>query len=147
MLAMAGSLASCASLPLVFRSSDPLTADEHARLGAAYDEQGRGKEAEKQYARALVLDSGHAGAWMALGNRAYAAGDLEKARRCYERVLKLAPGHAAAANNLAMVYLERGRLDEAKALAEAALAKEGPLRPYILDTLARIEERRSRPAP
>lgn len=144
--AAALALCSCAGLPRVFVASDPLTAEEHARLGAAYEAQGLSAEAEERYLRALVLDRRHQGAWMALGNRAYAAGDLAKAARCYRRVLKLAPGHAGAANNLAMVHLARGeRLAEARALAEGALANAGPLRPYILDTLERIAKEESRP--
>jgi tetratricopeptide (TPR) repeat protein len=140
--ALAFSLCGCGTLPKVFRHADPLSAEEHARLGAAYEIEGLGEEAEKQYLRALVLDDRHEGAWMALGNRAFAAGDLAKARRCYRRVLKLAPRHAGAANNLAMVYVARGeRLAEARALAEGALAQGGPLRPYILDTLEQIAKR------
>ncbi len=143
-VALALSLCSCGTLPLVFRSNDPLTADEHARLGAAYEEQGLDQEAEKQYLRALVLDRRHEGAWMALGNRAFASGDLAKAERCYKRVLKTSPHHPGASNNLAMVYVTQGkRLDEARALANDALAQESPLKPYILDTLARIEKGRA----
>jgi len=135
-------LCACGSLPRVFIASDPLSAEEHARLGAAYEDQGLAAEAEAQYLRALVLDRRHRGAWMALGNRAYAAGDLAKAARCYRRVLKLEPGHPGAANNLAMVHLARGeRLAEARSLAEGALARAGELKPYLLDTLEKIAER------
>lgn len=140
--------AGCAPLPKVFRDRDPLTADEHARLGAAYEAQGEKKDAAAQYLRAVVLDRRHEGAWMALGNRAFEDGDFAKARRCYLRVLKFAPRHPGASNNLAMVYLAQNRrLDEAEALARAALAQEGPLRPYILDTLAQIEMRQAAARP
>ena len=133
---------SCAQLPKVFADRDPLSADEHARLGAAYESQGEMKDAEAQYLRAVLLDRRHAGAWMALGNRAFETGDYAKARRCYKRVLKLLPRDPGASNNLAMVYLAQNRrLDEALALAKDALAQETPLKPYILDTLAQIEQR------
>lgn len=140
--ALALALTSCAGLPRVFRAADPLTAEEHARLGAAYESRGLTAQAEKQYLRALVLDRRHAGAWMALGNAAYTAGDLRKAERVYRRVLRLEPGHPGAANNLAMVYLAQGRrLPQARALAEGALERAGPLRPHVLDTLAQIAKR------
>lgn len=142
--ALAASLAGCAQLPKVFRDRDPLTSDEHARLGAAYEAQGEKKAADAQYLRAVALDRRHEGAWMALGNRAYEERDFRKARRCYLRVLSLAPGHPGASNNLAMVYLAQDRrLEEAEGLAAGALAREGPLKPYLLDTLAQIKRRRS----
>lgn len=141
--ALAASLAGCAPLPKVFRDRDPLTADEHARLGAAYEAQGQKNDADFQYLRAVALDRRHEGAWMALGNRAYEERDFEKARRCYLRVLSLAPRHPGASNNLAMVYLAQDRrLDEAEALATDALTREGPLKPYLLDTLSQIQKRR-----
>ncbi|MDD5303096.1 MAG: tetratricopeptide repeat protein [Elusimicrobia bacterium] len=141
--ALAASLAGCVQLPRIFRDRDPLTADEHARLGAAYEAQGEKKAADAQYLRAVALDRRHEGAWMALGNRAYEEGDFDKARRCYLRVLSLAPRHPGASNNLAMVYLAQDRrLEEAEALAKDALAREGPLKPYLLDTLAQIHKRR-----
>lgn len=140
--ALALALTSCAGLPRVFRDADPLTAEEHARLGAAYESRGLTAEAERQYLRALVLDRRHTGAWMALGNAAYTAGDLRKAERVYRRVLRLEPDHPGAANNLAMVYLTQDRrLPQARALAEGALERAGPLRPHVLDTLAQIAKR------
>lgn len=143
-LVLAAALSGCAGLPKVFADRDPLTADEHARLGAAYEAQGEKKAADAQYLRAVATDRRHQSAWMAIGNRAFEDGDLEKARRCYRRVLDLSPRHPGASNNLAMVYLSQGRrLDEAEALAKDALAADGPLKPYALDTLAQIERRRA----
>jgi Tfp pilus assembly protein PilF len=137
--------AGCAGLPKALRARDVLSADEHARLGAAYEEQGGREAALAQYRLALATDPRNEGAWMALGNHAFRDGDLKKAERCYRRVLRLEPDHAGAANNLAMVYLSQGRrLDEARDLARGALARGGPLEPYILDTLERIE--RARPS-
>lgn len=143
-LLLAAALAGgCAGLPKALRARDALSADEHARLGAAYEEQGGRDDARAQYRLALALDPRHQGAWMALGNRAYADGEFKKAERCYRRMLRLEPGHAGAANNLAMVYLAQGRrLDDARDLARGALLRSGPLEPYILDTLARIERLR-----
>ncbi len=144
-LAAAASLAACAHAPRVFGMRDPLTAHEHAQLGAAYEAQGRGAEAAHQYRLAVLSDPRHAEAWLALGNRAFEDGDLKTARRAFLRVRALAPGHPGAGNNLAMTYLAlEKKLDLAEALAKDALARGGPLQPYVYDTLARIYFRQGR---
>ena len=80
---------------------------------------------------------------LALGDAAVRIGDLKAAEDGFLRVLALSPGDPAASNNLAMVYLQQGRrLDEAERLARGALARDPALQPYVLDTLARIQDRR-----
>ena len=49
-----------------------------------------------------------------------ARGDHDGARAQYERVLALDPHAGVAANNLAWIYAESGRLDEALKLATIA---------------------------
>jgi Flp pilus assembly protein TadD len=51
----------------------------------------------------------------------------------------LHPDNGAAFNNLAVALKELGRLQEARAAAEKALALGGPWRTAALDTLATIE--------
>ena len=49
------------------------------------------------------------------------------------------------ASRLAMVYLtQREKLDETERLGSLALAQGGPLRPYVLDTMAHIYVRQGR---
>lgn len=139
-------LAGCSHLPALIIPRDPLSAEEHARLGAAYEAQGLKKDAAGQYQAALKKDPAYVPAWMAAGNAAFDAGDFAGAERAYRRVLKLSPRHAGADNNLAMLYLAQNRdLDEAERLAREALAQDGPFKANILDTLAAIELRRRRP--
>lgn len=142
---LAGLLAGCGHLPVLIAPRDPLSAEEHAGLGAAYEAQGLRREAVEQYQAALKKDPAYVPAWMAFGNASFEAGELKKAERSFRRVLKLSPRHPGAANNLAMAYLARNkRLDEAERLAQEALAQDGPLKPYILDTLAHIYLRQKR---
>jgi tetratricopeptide (TPR) repeat protein len=144
-LALAGLLSGCGHLPVLIVPLDPLSAEEHVRLGAAYEAQGLRPEAVAQYEDAFKTDPEYAPAWMAFGNASFDAGDFKSAERSFRRVLKLSPGHAGAGNNLAMVYLAQGvKLDEAERLAREALAQGGPLKPYILDTLANVDLKRKR---
>lgn len=78
-------------------------------------------------------------AWMGLGNVSYSNGAFSESEAYYRQALALAPEHPGAKNNLAMTYLALNeRLDEAEALVTHVLEQAGPLRPHVLDTLARI---------
>ncbi|HVE13976.1 MAG TPA: tetratricopeptide repeat protein [Elusimicrobiota bacterium] len=137
--------AGCAGLPPLAPAKDALSADEHLRLGASYEAQGLRKEAADQYAAAARRDPRLAAAWIASGNIAFESEDWAAAERCYRRALKAAPGHPGASNNLAMVYLARGKdLARAESLARVALQGAGPLEPYALDTLANVYAREGR---
>lgn len=136
------SLSACAGLKT---APDPLSADEHMRLGASYEDQGLREQATKEYASALREQRDYLPAMMALGNAAFQGGDLIEAEIYYRKVLKLVPDHAGANNNLAMVFLVRGsRLEYAETLAKTALKQAGPFRPYVLDTLANVYIREGR---
>ncbi len=146
MVALAALLAGCAGPALLGRARDPLSADEHARLGAAYEAQGLRADAKNEYRAAVRRDSGCAECWLALGNSEFNDGRLKEAEAAFRKALKAAPRHPGAANNLAMTLLEGGtRLAEAEKLARSALVNAGELRPYILDTLANILLRTGRP--
>lgn len=146
LLALAAALAGCAGPALLGRGRDPLSSEEHARLGAAYEAQGLRAEAKKEYRAAARRDSGCAECWLALGNSEFNDGRLKEAEAAFRKARKAAPLHSGAANNLAMTLLEGGgRLAEAEKLARGALPNAGELRPYILDTLANILLRTGRP--
>lgn len=143
LLALA-SLCACAHLPPLIVPSDPLDAEEHRRLGSAYEAQGLKADAARQYEAATRKDPKDAEAWVALGNLSYAAGDFAAAEKDFRRALKAVPRHPGASNNLAMTLLAQGRdLDRAEELARDALSQDTPLKPYIKDTLANIQARRS----
>ncbi|NNN04840.1 MAG: tetratricopeptide repeat protein [Elusimicrobia bacterium] len=133
-------LCACATLPRYYKASDPLTAAEHDRLGAAYEAQGLLDDARHQYQAALALEHADPQAWVALGDLEFRRGDYRAAERDFRRALKAAPARADALNNLAMTYLARRKnLTEARRLAEEALSLGGPVKPYALDTLAGIQ--------
>jgi len=124
---------------------DPLTPDEHVKLGTSYQEQGLRELATKEFQAALGRKREYAPALVGLGNLSFEAGSLRDAEEYYRRALAVAPDDPSANNNLAMVYLSRGeRLDEAERLARKALEQGGPLRPYVLDTLAGVYVRLKR---
>lgn len=145
LMILLGALQACSSLPRIVVLHDPLTPQEHVTLGESYQAQGSTELAVREFQAALRQQSDYAPALIALGNRSFEAGALQEAEEYYRRVLDAVPNHPAASNNLAMVYLSRGdRLDEAERLAKGALAEEGTLRPYVLDTLAKIYMRQER---
>jgi tetratricopeptide (TPR) repeat protein len=139
---LAGSLLSgCAAFPQMVRHPDPLTPAQHVQLGASYEAEGLRDDARRQYDAALRGPEKSVPALIARGNLAFNEGDLKAAERHYRRALRLEPGHAGANNNLAMVLLTRGRkkdLERAEGFAKRALDGGGPLKPYVLETLASI---------
>jgi tetratricopeptide (TPR) repeat protein len=69
-----------------------------------------------------------------------ARGDREAARQQYEKVMAIDPHAGVAANNLAWMYAEAGRLDEALKLA--TVATEQLKRPEAEDTLGWVYYRK-----
>lgn len=124
---------------------DPLSVDEHMRLGASYEEQGMRSSAAKEYGAALRKQKAHVPALVALGNLSFEDGSLVEAEIYYRKALAEQPEHPGANNNLAVVFLTRGsRLDTAEQLATKALGNAGALKPYVLDTLAHIYMKQGR---
>jgi len=132
-------LQGCSALPQLVRHSDPLTAEEHVKLGTSYEVQGQKDYAVQQYKAALHLQKNNIPALVSWGNLAFENADWKNAEACYRRILRLEPTHAGANNNLAMVYLSTGKhIGKAETLVQIALKQGGPLKPYALDTLATI---------
>ena len=59
---------------------------------------------------------------MGLGINAYNAGKLDIAESAFRKVTEMKPDNTAALNNLATVLQDLGRLDEALAVADQAVA-------------------------
>jgi tetratricopeptide (TPR) repeat protein len=78
---------------------------------------------------------------MGLGNSHYHLGDLRGAENAFRQAIQFHPLSAAAFNNLAYVLLERGRLQEALAAAQKAVALGGPLLSESEKTLQEIQSR------
>lgn len=144
-LAMGAGLSACSDLPQVRVLHDPLTPEEHVTLGLTYEVQGHRDLAAREYRTALTQSAGYVPALIGLGNVAFAEGELEESETYYRQALAASPEHPGANNNLAMLYLAKGTgLDEAERLALRALAERGPLKPYVLDTLAHVYARQGR---
>lgn len=138
--------AGCAT-PAIIVPTDPLSPDEHVRLGATYEREGRADLAAREYEAAIRRERRHAGAHLGLGNLAAARGDLVEAERRYRAALAVDPRLADALNNLAWVYLQRGeKADEAASLARQALEAQPGRAAYYADTLGLALTRAGRPA-
>jgi tetratricopeptide (TPR) repeat protein len=121
-------------VPVATRRHDPLTADDHARLGAVYERQGEKEAAVREYAAALSKDKKSLVALAGLGNLALAEDQPGLAIKYYRRALALEPENPVVLNNLAMAYIEAKKPKPALAYAEQAAQFGGEDDPRILDT-------------
>lgn len=134
------------SLPRIIILHDPLSAEEHDRLGRIYESQGKQDLALQQYQAALKKDPGHVPSLLLLGDLSYVRGDWNGAEAAYRKAIKLTPENGDIYNNLAWVRLKQERdLKEAEALITKALSLTPDHRPYYLDTLGVIFIKQSRP--
>ena len=130
-------LASCSHFVVLH---DPLTASEHNDLGVAYESTGRLDLAANEYRRALRLDSHQTRARVNLGNIEAARGRWPSAEKCYRRALADSATNTDAMNNLAIALLRQSRrLDEARTLAERAVAAGGGRDSIYRATLAEVK--------
>lgn len=71
--------------------------------------------------------------WLALGNAALGAGDLQEAARCYELGIAAAPSDGTLRVNLAFVLMEQGQHAAAAQRLEQALALRKPGDAFVTD--------------
>ncbi|OGF24895.1 MAG: hypothetical protein A2V63_06450 [Candidatus Eisenbacteria bacterium RBG_19FT_COMBO_70_11] len=143
LLASVVSLASCAHIVVLH---DPLTASEHNDLGVAYESKDQLDLAASEYRRALRLDPRLSQARVNLGNIEAARGRWRQAETCYRRALADSSTNADAMNNLAIALLRQERkLDEARALAERAVAAGGERDSIYRATLDEVKADHRRP--
>lgn len=119
----------------------PATASEATVVDAlvAFEKNGGANAARKTYALASQRWPSNVTFALGLGNTAYAAGDRVAASDAYRRAAEIQPDSGPAFNNLAVTLKELGRLPEARAAAEKALAIGGRWKAAALETLASIE--------
>ncbi|HVL66392.1 MAG TPA: tetratricopeptide repeat protein [Vicinamibacterales bacterium] len=118
---------------------DVITADAsqleaYDLLGRLYIAQGQADRAIGEFRTLAERSRTPAGALTMIGLIHEAKGDRETARTQYEQVLALEPRAGVAANNLAWMYAESGRAEEAVKLATIA-REELRGRPEAEDTL------------
>jgi Tfp pilus assembly protein PilF len=127
------------SLPKIVVLHDPLSGEEHIKLGSVYASQGKAGLARDQYQAAVKQDPRNARAWSLLGDTAYLLKDYAGAERAYDSALDLDPSNGDLHNNLAWVFVQRERkLGTARDLVTKALELNPANRPYYLDTLGSI---------
>ena len=61
---------------------------------------------------------GHANAWNLLGFSTRMLGDFDKANEYYDNALLITPGHTGALNYKGQMFVQTGRLDEARVMLE-----------------------------
>ena len=98
-------------------------------LGNLLLKQGRRKDAEARYARAVKLDKNFAAAWNNLGVVRYALGRKSEAKLAYRKAVAIQPNYALAWYNLAVVLDAENFYTEAIHAYERAFA----LDPGLLD--------------
>jgi len=132
-------LLSGCSLPQIIVLHDPLSAEEHLKLGGIYDSQGKAGLARDQYRFSVKQAPENVRAWSLLGDSAFRLKSYPEAEKAYGRALDLDPKNGDLLNNLAWVYLQQEkRLGKAQELVQAALVHAPARRPYYLDTLGVI---------
>lgn len=130
-------LAGC-NLPRIVVLHDPLEAEEHLRLGAAYEAEGKWDLALDQYRQAKEKGT-RSRADAAIGNALAQKGDLREAEGALRRALANDPDNGRIENNLASVLAAGGKnLPEAELLARRAIEHDPKGAAYYLDTLAAI---------
>ena len=139
-VALVAALPGCSHLVVLH---DPLSAVEHNDLGVAYESRGHLDLAAKEYGKALRIDPHQTLARINLGNIEGANGRWSRAEKCYRRALDDAATNPDAMNNLAIALLKQGRqLDEARSLAERAVAANGARDSIYRATLAQVNAAR-----
>ena len=121
----------------------PATATEerYASAVAALEKSGQLKNAQVAYEAMLKRWPSSLAGMMGRGNTAYALKDPAAAEAAFRRATQEHPDAVAALNNLAYVLAERGKLDEALATAEHAVALGGPLQGAARETLEEIRRK------
>jgi len=115
-----GLAAACAHSP---SAKDRETAVIHHDLGAEALANGRTQEALREYDEAIKLDDGLAEAHLGRGFvLEFGFGRLDEAEVEYRRAVELKPGLAEAHNDLGQLLARTGRLDQALAEFDAAVA-------------------------
>ena len=115
----------------------------HYNLGRIEDERGNPDAAREHYKAAFILNPRDFLACLNLGNHAARRGDWLTALRFYDRAEKLEPTSDDVQSNLGGVYLALGRLPEAEARFDRALALN-PQNPSALHNKALLLRLRDR---
>lgn len=127
-------------------SGDLLAGSNLLIMADAYTRKGQFREAAALSLSAAEEQPRSAEAWLALGANllAHAGGALTPAaEEAFRRAIAADPAHPAASYFLGMALAQNERLDEARAIWAALLARtpaDAPWRGGLLDSLARLDQ-------
>lgn len=129
---------SCGRFEIRDIPEDPIGARGHIDLAISYE---AGKEydlALREYEKALGLDHAQSDACFGIGNIYLIKRDWPASVKHLEKAVRLKPSEGSYRNNLAIAYMEAGRLDDGLKAARDGLELD-PARAYIyMDTLGMI---------
>ena len=111
--------------PLASRRAAPPMRNPHAEdlFDRGVELEGREPDAAREaYRRALVLDPGHADAYLNLGRLLHHDRELDEAELQYRAAVQADPMHARAWYNLGVLLEDRDRTEDAQEAYESALA-------------------------
>ncbi|MBW1981178.1 MAG: tetratricopeptide repeat protein [Deltaproteobacteria bacterium] len=116
---------------------DPLSAEEHLKLGLAYEQKGDYHSAIREYTRAARE---YPVAYLYMGNVYFLQENLPEAERHYRIAIQKLPDNPQPYNNLAWLYLSRRvKLEQAELLARKSVGLAPPDKKGVyLDTLEKI---------
>jgi tetratricopeptide (TPR) repeat protein len=124
------------SLPKIIILNDPLTAEEHDKLGRIYESQGKFDLAAQQYREALKRESKSVSSLLLLGDLSFRTKNYAEAESAYTRAIKLQPDNGDLYNNLCWIHLEQNAgIEKCEDLVRKALTVTPDHRAYYLDTL------------
>jgi tetratricopeptide (TPR) repeat protein len=133
--------AGCA-MPRVIIYDDPLSSEEHLKLGMAYEKDREFDNAISEYktaAKRLPI------AYFYLGNVYFQKNELDQAERYYKKAIRKEPYNADAYNNLAwLYYVKEENIDKAENLALKAMALDPSKRDVYMDTLEKVRKLKGR---
>jgi tetratricopeptide (TPR) repeat protein len=128
---------------LILQSNQlPVTVKEDLYLSAllGLEKARQFRSAIDGYHTALTQWPKNLTALIGMGNCYYALGELENAERALREAIRLHPKSGPAFNNLAQIFFEQGRKQEALEAAKKAVSLGGPMRSVYQKTLEEIEE-------
>ncbi len=129
-------LSGCSAFPRIIVLHDPLSADEHVRLGMIYESEGKTELAAGRYRAGIKKDKTHFTSWLHLAELSYKTGNFREAEKAFEKAIRLRPENGDLYNNLAWTYIQqRRRLEKTEELVRKAMELTPSNRAYYLDTL------------
>ena len=139
-------LTGCGTVPKIIFLKDPLSSEEHLRLGLSYEGQGQWDLALSEYEAALKKGGSPSVIYGYRGNVYFSKKDYASAKDAYQKSLSENPQNGPVLNNLAFVYLvQKKNLKEAERLIRSAIEIDPSRKPYYLDTLGTVFLERDEP--